>query len=290
MTARPTREPNVAAPRRPTLIRLAGPIFALGFGLLCGLVPASADVVRARYSVSIVGLHIGEAAAVSSLEPGKYRIDFNAQLTGVAAMVADVKMALSSSGAMRKGLLLPATYATTSGNSRETRTVRMSLDGGNVKAVNISPPWEDWDNRIPVTEAHKRNILDPTSAFIMSVPDGQPLVGPSACNRKIPIYDGFVRFDITLAYVATRNVSIGGYSGPVSVCAARYTPIAGQKRDSRSARFMAANRQMEAWLAPVPGAHVVVPIRVELMTLAGDALIEAVEFSVDPANVTAATH
>jgi len=272
------------------LIRLAGPIFALGFGLLCGLVPASADVVRARYSVSIVGLHIGEAAAVSSLEPGKYRIDFNAQLTGVAAMVADVKMALSSSGAMRKGLLLPATYATTSGNSRETRTVRMSLDGGNVKAVNISPPWEDWDNRIPVTEAHKRNILDPTSAFIMSVPDGQPLVGPSACNRKIPIYDGFVRFDITLAYVATRNVSIGGYSGPVSVCAARYTPIAGQKRDSRSARFMAANRQMEAWLAPVPGAHVVVPIRVELMTLAGDALIEAVEFSVDPANVTAATH
>jgi hypothetical protein len=280
------------------LIRRAGFALSLGLtlgltvgpGVLFGLPSATADVVRARYSVSLVGLHIGEAAAVGSLEPGKYRIDFNARLTGVAAMVADVKMALTSTGALRKGLVAPATYATTSGNSQETRTVRMSLDSGNVKAVDISPPWFDWDNRIPVTEANKRNVLDPTSAFIMAVPDGQPLVGPSACNRRIPVYDGFVRFDITLSYVATRNVSIGGYSGPVSVCAARYTPIAGQKRDSRSARFMAANRQIEAWLAPVQGAHVVVPIRVELMTLAGDALIEAVEFSVSPGDYSAATH
>lgn len=280
------------------MIRRAG--FALPFalllgltaapGLLFGLPSASADVVRARYAVSLVGLHIGEAAAVGSLEPGKYRIDFNARLTGVAALVADVKMALTSTGAFRKGLVAPATYATTSANSQETRTVRMSLDSGNVKAVDISPPWLDLDNRIPVTEANKRNVLDPTSAFIMAVPEGQPLVGPSACNRRIPIYDGFVRFDISLSYVATRNVSMGGYTGPVSVCAARYTPIAGQKRDSRSAHFMAANRQIEAWLAPVPGAHVVVPIRVELMTLAGDALIEAVEFSVSPGDYSAATH
>jgi hypothetical protein len=270
------------------LIRLAGPTFLLGLGLFAGLGPASAEVMRARYAISLVGLHIGEAAAVGSLDPGKYRIDFNARLTGVAAMVADVKMALASSGLMRNGAILPASYATTSGDARETRTVRMALDGGNVKAVDISPPWLDTDNRIPVTEAHKRNILDPTSAFVMGVPEGQPLVGPSACNRRIPVYDGFVRFDITLMYTGTRSISIPGYSGPVSVCAARYTPIAGQKRDSRSARFMAANRQIEAWLAPVEGAHVVVPIRVELMTLAGNALIEAVEFSVDRSPVAAA--
>jgi hypothetical protein len=272
------------------LIRRAGLAFCLGICLHLGPGPASADVVRARYAVSLVGLHIGEAAAVGSLDPGKYRVDFNARLTGVAAMVADVKMALSSTGSMRNGAILPASYATTTGNARETRTVRMALDGGNVKAVDISPPWLDTDNRIPVTEAHRRNILDPTSAFIMGVPSGQALVGPSACNRRIPIYDGFVRFDITLMYTGTRSVSIPGYSGPVSVCAARYTPIAGQKRDSRSARFMAANRQIETWLAPVEGAHVVVPVRVELMTLAGNALIEAVEFTVDRSPVAAAAH
>lgn len=272
------------------MIRLVGLAFALGLGLQLGFAPARAEIVRARYAVSLVGLHIGDAAAVGSLDSNKYRIDFNAKLTGVAALVADVRMALTSTGSMRSGSLAPATYATTSGNSQETRTVRMALAGGNVKAVDISPPWEDRDGRVPVTESHRRNVLDPTSAFIMAVPNGQPLVGPSACNRRIPVYDGFVRFDITLMYTGTRTVSIPGYSGPVSVCAARYTPIAGHKRDSRSTRFMAENRQIQVWLAPVEGAHVVVPLRVELMTLAGEALIEAVEFSVEPSSVTAATH
>ncbi len=274
------------------VVRTAGLLISLTAGALSflgSLSPAQAEIVRARYSVSLVGLHIGEAAAVSSLDD-KYRIDFNAKLTGVAAMVADVKMALTSTGTMRPGAVIPATYATTSANSRESRTVRMALPGGNVRAVDISPPWEDRDGRVPVTESNKRNILDPTSAFIMPVADGQPLVGPAACNRRIPVYDGFVRFDITLMYRSTRNVELGGYSGPVSVCAARYTPIAGHKRDSRSTRFMAENRQIEVWLAPIPRAHVVAPLRVQLMTLAGEALIEAVEFSVQPSDFSAATH
>lgn len=272
------------------MIRLVGLAFSVGLGLQLGFTPACAEIVRARYAVSLVGLHIGDAAAVGALDSNKYRIDFNAKLTGVAALVADVRMALTSTGSKRSGSIAPATYATTTGNSQETRTVRMALASGNVRAVDISPPWEDRDGRVPVTESHKRNVLDPTSAFIMAVPDGQPLVGPSACNRRIPVYDGFVRFDITLMYTGTSTVSIPGYSGPVSVCAARYTPIAGHKRDSRSTRFMAENRQIQVWLAPVEGAHVVVPLRVELMTLAGEALIEAVEFSVEPSSVTAATH
>lgn len=262
-----------------------------GLALCFGLVVASAaeaDTVRARYSVSLVGLHIGEVSAVGTID-ATYRVDLNAKLTGLAAMVSSLKMALASTGAVRKSGVLPATFATTSATQHETRTVRMSLNAGTVKSVEIMPPWEDKEGRVPVTEAHKRNILDPTSAFIMPVPEGQPLVGPAACNRTIPIYDGFVRFDITLSYVGTRDVAVSGYSGPVSVCAARYTPISGHKWDSRSARFMAQNREIEAWLAPVPRAHVVVPFHVALTTLVGAAVIDAVEFSVQPADVTATT-
>jgi len=263
-----------------------------GLALCClglGLASAEADVVRARYSVSLVGLHIGEVAAVGSLDPATYRVDLNAKLTGLAAMLANVKMALASTGAFRKGVVAPASFATTSASAHETRTVRMSLNAGNVKKVEIIPPFEDKEGRVPVTEAHKRNILDPTSAFIMAVPDDQPLVGPAACNRTIPIYDGFVRFDITLSYVGTRDVEVKGYSGPVTVCAARYTPISGHKWDSRSARFMAQNREIEAWLAPVPRAHVVVPFHVALTTLVGGAVIDAVEFSVEPTDHLTAT-
>lgn len=272
-------------PPRGRQILAAGVVWALVFGL--GLASARSDEFRARYSVSLIGFHIGEASAVGSVGPTSYRIDLSAKLTGVAAMVANLKLALGASGAVRKSGVAPFTYATTSANTQGTRTVRMSLDAGNVKAVEIYPPFEDREGRIPVTEANKRNILDPTSALIMAVPEGQPLVGPAACNRTIPVYDGYVRFDVTLHYVGVRDVSVKGYTGPVSVCAARYTPISGHKRDSKSTRFMAENREIEAWLAPVQRAHVVVPFHIALMTLAGAAEIDAVEFSVEPSDLTA---
>ncbi len=105
------------------------------------------------------------------------------------------------------------------------------------------------------------------------------------------MYDGYVRFDVTLHYVGVRNVAVDGYSGPVSVCAARYTPVSGHKRDSKSTKFMSDNRDIEAWLAPIGRAHVVVPLHIELMTLAGTAVIDAVEFSVEPSDLTAtSTH
>jgi hypothetical protein len=254
-----------------------------------GMVSACADEFRARYKVSLIGFPIGEAAAAGSLGPASYRIDLNAKLTGVAAMVANVKLALAATGAMRRGGVAPSTYATTSANSQGSRTVRMSLDAGNVKAVEIFPPFEDKEGRVPVTAANKRNILDPATALIMAVPEGQPLVGPAACNRTIPVYDGYVRFDVTLHYVGTRHVAVEGYSGPVSVCAARYSPISGHKRDSKSTKFMAENTDIEAWLAPIERAHVVVPFHVALMTLAGTAVIDAIEFSVEPSDLTATT-
>ena len=76
-------------------------------------------------------------------------------------------------------------------------------------------------------------------------------------------------------------MSVKGYSGPVSVCNVRYRPISGHMFNSRSAKFMADNHEIEAWLAPVERAHVVVPFRVAMRTMAGMAVVEATEFSVE---------
>lgn len=250
-------------------------------GIALAIEPAAAEVVKARYSVSLIGLRIGEANAIGAIERAAYRIDLDARLTGIVAWVAHLKVALASSGEIRNGVVLPTAYATTSANSQETRTLRMALDAGTVKAVEISPPFADIGGRVPVTPANKRNILDPTSALIMAVPPGEPLIGPAACNRTLPIYDGVVRFDVMMSYAGTRNVSIKGYSGPVSVCNVRYRPISGQMVGSRSAKFMEDNREIEAWLAPIEAAHVVIPFHVAMRTMAGMAVIEATEFSVE---------
>ncbi len=94
----------------------------------------------------------------------------------------------------------------------------------------------------------------------MSVPPGEELTGPSACNRTISVFDGVTRFDVELAYRRDHTAQTNGYAGPVTVCSARYTPIAGHRPDSSSTRYMANNHDISVWLAPLPDAHVVVPI------------------------------
>jgi len=245
-------------------------------GVLAALAaPAGAETLQAQYSVTLVGLPIGTATLSGEFGPS-YSIEAQAKLTGLAGMVANSRGGARATGALGNGRPQAATYATTAANKEGTRTVRMALGGGAVKGVDISPPFEDKPGRIALTDAHRRGVVDPLSALVM--PAGG--IGPAACNRTLPVFDGYTRFDVTLAFVGTRTVQARGYSGPVAVCAARYTPIAGHRPDRPGTKFMADNRQMEAWLAPVGNSGVLVPYRIAVRTMIGTTVIEAKEFVV----------
>ncbi len=78
-----------------------------------------------------------------------------------------------------------------------------------------------------------------------------------------------------------REAQTRGYAGPVTGCAARYLPLAGYKRDSSATRYMAENRDMEVWLAPLERARVVVPFHIAIRTSAGMLLVQAAEFRLE---------
>ena len=265
----------VTRPVRPTrLLRLAGLAFGLGLWSLS----AQAEALHARYGVSLLGLPLGKASLDGEVAGQTYKIAINARLTGIASLVSSSKGAAVASGAFLRGLIVPSAYANTSANATQTRTVRVAMSGGSVKGVDISPPIDPSPERVPLTDAHTRNIVDPLSAMIMPVPGSEPIMGPAACNRTIPVYDGFTRFDVTLTYIGQRQVKAKGYAGPVSVCAVRYTPIAGH-RNRKPVQFMAQNKDIEVWLAPVGANRVLVPFRISMATMIGHLNIEAEEFS-----------
>jgi hypothetical protein len=182
---------------------------------------------------------------------------------------------------MTQGRVAPNAYATTSANATMTRTVRMAMTAGNVKAAEIAPPFDDLPGRVPVTEAHKQKILDPLSALVMTVPLGD-VIGPSSCARSLPVYDGWARFNIVLSYVGLRQVRVKGYDGPVAVCAARYVAVAGHRPDRPATKFMEDNKEMEVWLAPVGKSRAAVPFRISVATMVGTTVIEATEFEITP--------
>ena len=249
--------------------------------LLCGLPGAAqAETIKAHYALSLMGLSIGSAYAAGVVEPQNYRVDISMKTSGLANLVNSSKGAATASGGLTTVGPSPSAYANTTSNNDETRTVRMSLASNSVRAVEVKPePW-DSDARIPISDGNKKHIVDPVSALIMSVPAGQELIGPAACNRTISVFDGVTRFDVALSYAGAHTAQTKGYAGPVAVCSARYTPIAGHRPDSKSTRYMAENRDINVWLAPLPDAHVVVPIHIEIRTGAGQLVIDAAEFQI----------
>jgi hypothetical protein len=251
---------------------------------LVALPQARAETVKTRYGISLIGLPFGTASVTGTLDPSAYRIELQAKLTGVASILSSSKGAATATGSIPNNHVSPATYATTSSNGDITRVVRMSVKDNTVDQTEITPPWEPSPDRVPVTEADKRGIVDPMSALIMTVPGTGDVIGPAACNRTIPIYDGAARFDVVLTYVGTRKVKTKGFAGDVAICAARYNPIAGHRANRPGTRFMAENKDMEAWLAPVGQSRLVVPYRISVKTMIGTLVIEATDFEVSGGN------
>jgi len=243
------------------------------------LAAANADTLHVTYGVSLVGLPIGVAHVTADITPSSYSVDFRARMSGLASLVSNARGASTGKGAIVGGHIEPATFATTASSSKMTRTIRMALADNAVTGVEIAPPFDENPDRIPLTDKDKRGIVDPVGAFVIPAPDSGP-TSPAACNRTIPIFDGWTRFDIKLSYVGQRNVAAKGYTGPVAICAARYVPIAGHRPDRPATKFMAENKDIEVWLAPVSGANVLLPFRVSVRTMVGIAVAEATEFSV----------
>jgi Protein of unknown function (DUF3108) len=240
------------------------------------------DHIEARYVIRLLGIPMGTAALSGSVDEQNYSLEITGRLTGIATLISRARGAAKASGHIDKDRILPLSFATTASNTQMTRTVRMSLTNGTVKAVDIFPPFEELPGRVPVLEEHKKAVVDPLSALIMPMISHN--LSAASCNRTIAIYDGWTRFNINLTYAGEKEVSSSGYNGPVIVCAARYVPIAGHRPEREATKFMVDNKDMEVWLAPLSGSNISVPFKISVATMIGTTVIEALEFQTDHQN------
>jgi hypothetical protein len=196
-------------------------------------------------------------------------------------MLTGGKGVATASGAIVGAQPQPAGFAVTSKSSKEQRTVRMGLSGGNVAAVEIEPPLDEKPDRVPVKEADKKGVIDPVSALLMPAVASGNLIDPANCNRRLPVFDGAARFDVVLSYGETKAADVPGYTGQVLVCNARYVPVSGHRSLRPSTKFMQDNRDMSVWLAPLEGQRVLVPVRIAVRTMVGMSVLEASAWSME---------
>ncbi|MEM8797561.1 MAG: DUF3108 domain-containing protein [Pseudomonadota bacterium] len=228
--------------------------------------------VFTKYGISIAGIPVGNARVTTRFNGSSYSIVANGRTAGVSRLVSDGKGTLTTSGKIRRGRVLPSNFAMDTVDDKLVTHVRMGMTNQNIVKLVAVPPLAKRPDRIPVGRQHYRNILDPLSAFMVPLDTDGRIVPTQACDRRIPVFDGWQRFDVQLSFKEKKNVRLGGndgYSGPVVICKARYIPVAGHRPTRRTTVYLANNKNMEMWLAPVEGVPVLVPVHIKIGTMVG---------------------
>ena len=250
--------------------------------------------LTASYEVSLGGLVIGKGNWTVAITEDAYSATVNGRTTGLLASIGGGSGTATAQGRMAAGQFVPVNYVTSIFYGKKNETIRILLANGNIKDSSITPEPSVNPDRIPVTEAHRRGVLDPMTGSLLRVGGTGNPVGPEACRNKVSIFDGRMRYDLRLEYRRMENITAQkgykGYQGPAVVCGVSFTPVSGYVPDRFAIRYLAERRDMEITFAPIMGTRVLVPFRIKIPTPIGAGMVEATEFSTAAATHTAKTN
>jgi len=256
----------------------------VGLALVGALAPAEAQGrLEARYTATIAGIPIGSGTWAIDVVDTQYTAAASGSTSGLLRAFTGGQGDSTARGTLNGGRPLSSTYAVTISSRKKSDVIRFTIANGNVKDLQVDPPQDDDAERVPLTEAHQHGVFDPMTASMVRVPGNGELLSSEACQRTMAIFDGRLRYDMQFAFKRMDKVkATKGYAGPVVVCSAYFTPVAGYIPSRAAIKYLAKQRDMEVWLAPITGTRVLVPFRAQGPTPIGQAILEAYEFVAVP--------
>jgi hypothetical protein len=245
-------------------------------------VPAAATAqtkLEARYTAALAGIPLGSGTWVIDIVADQYTAVASGRTTGLVKLISDGSGSSGAKGTIQGANVVSMGYVSSTVSDKKADEVRIAMQGGVVKEAIAVPPLDPAPDRVPVTDAHRKGVVDPMSAMLMPVAGKGEVVAPEACKRRLAIFDGRGRTDIELVYKRMDHVQADkGYAGPVVVCMALYRPIAGHRPSRPAIKYLVEQRDMEIWLAPIAGTRVLVPFRFSVPTPFGLGTLQATYF------------
>jgi hypothetical protein len=235
--------------------------------------------LEARYGVTLAGLGIGTADLTLDVARDRYAVSASGRAAGMLSALVNGEGTIAAEGAMRDGKPSPGRFTSRIVREDDKADTTMTIDNGAVAKLVAETPKPAAD-RVPVTEAHRKGIVDPVTALLVPMA-GSAAVSEDACERTLPVFDGRRRYDLTLTFKRMDQAKAGkGYAGPVAVCAVTFAARAGHRAKSALVKFLSEGRDIELWLAPVAGARLLAPYRISVASLFGSLVVEATRFDV----------
>jgi hypothetical protein len=260
--------------RRPAIGLLAA-LTLVGVGQAHSQAKLDAD-----YSVTLLGFPIAHISWTVAIQQDQFSAAASGSTSGLLRIFSPGSGIASANGSVSAAQPKPANFALTITNNKGSDGERIVFSGGHAKEILDHPPTTS-PSWIPLTEAHRVGVVDPMTALLFHVPGSGNLIVPQACQRKIAVFDGHMRYDLQLAFKRLDTVRANtGYQGPVVVCSVSFSPVAGYEPGRYTIKYVAAQHDIEIWLAPLAGTRLLVPFRAYTPTPMGPGVLQATRFVV----------
>jgi uncharacterized protein DUF3108 len=242
---------------------------------------AHAQSLSARYSVTMLGIPIGEGDLTVKLGRDAYSISANGGAAGVLAVFMDGKGNAETTGKVRDGRLVPASFVYGAIELGERHDLKMTLNNGVASTIEIDGP-PPGPERVPVKDEDRHGIADPLSALIIhnEAAHNEAVNGslaPASCNRTLPIFDGRRRYDLVLSF--KRVDPAAETEAATLVCNIVLRPISGHRAKSPITSYIADQQDMELAFAPIAGTRLLAPVRLSVPTLIGTMAVQATQLA-----------
>jgi Protein of unknown function (DUF3108) len=260
---------------------LAGLLGSLAVGamLLSPETAAAQGRLDAQYEATLSGIPVGKGTWAIEIGDDAFSASAQGGTSGLLQAFSGGKGSGASQGRVVSGARQANAYVATTVTSKKAETIRLVLANGGIKDFAIDPEPPVDPDRIVVTDAHRKNVLDPMTGSMIRVPGNGEVLSPEACRTGAAIFDGRLRYDLKLDFKRMEAVRAErGYHGAAVVCAVYFTPVAGYIPDRPVIKWLSAQRNIEITFVPVAGTRILVPFRMAIPTPLGPALLEATSF------------
>ena len=222
----------------------------------------------------------GKARFTTDLNQDTYRITSKVKTTGLADILVNYDLSLSSTGYVREDHLAPYAYISQNRDGKKNRRVELVWDRGDV-AGKINPEFGNMGEP-PALPHQKIDAHDPITALInFSLTPREP--GDNPCGGPLKTFDGRQLSHLHLTYAGMKRVKSDAWRGDAIECHVSLDKVAGFKKGEKNKETLAGiDGPLRMWLAPLPNGATV-PVRIEADTDdIGKVVLQASELKFEP--------
>ncbi len=257
-------------------------LLALGLGALTPLAAHAAAPLKLGLVMQVYagGINVMTVESATEIADGRYAMRATALTLGMANFLTRFQLDTKSEGKVGDDGVVPQRFESQSNGRLGRRMTVTQWDDAGLAQVVVQEPSIKSDDRVPVTEAQRRNTVDPLLAGVLRA---LTTLTSEPCTGTTRVFDGRRRYDLGFKPAGEEPLGSNRYSafaGMAIKCDVKYDLIAGQKKEPNDAE-KAADNPISLWVTRDVDKRLWLPVRLEIDNPFGNIIIHLVRADID---------